>query len=175
MWRSNEAKMNELHKFYLSLGSNIDPEVNLVKAIHLLAEYGEVRKISQAWESKSVGSSGPNFLNASAMFLSALTEGELKEQLIRPIETRLGRKRNKDKFIPRTIDIDIILFDGQPYSDKFGEEAFMVIPLAEIYPEYQNPKTGERMSDTAVRLRQQVWMKARPEVLRQLSGGISKA
>jgi 2-amino-4-hydroxy-6-hydroxymethyldihydropteridine diphosphokinase len=175
VWRSNEATMNQLHKFYLNLGSNINPEINLVKAIHLLAEYAEIRKISQAWESKSVGALGPNFLNACALFLSALTEVELKEQVIRPIETRLGRKRNKDKFIPRLIDIDIILFDDQPYSDKFGEEAFVIVPLAEIYPEYQNPKTGERISETAIRLLKKVRMKARPEVLRQLSGGISKA
>ena len=175
MWRSNEATMNQLHKFYLNLGSNINPDINLVEAIHLLAEYREIRKISQAWESKSVGASGPNFLNACALYLSAFTEVQLKEHVIRPIETKLGRERKKDKFIPRTIDIDIILFDDQPYNDKFWEEAFVIIPLAEIYPEYQNPKTGERMSDTAVRLRQKVWMKARPEVLRQLSEGISKA
>jgi 2-amino-4-hydroxy-6-hydroxymethyldihydropteridine diphosphokinase len=174
VWRSNEATMNQLHKFYLNLGSNINPEINLVMAIHLLDEYGEVRKISQAWESKSVGASGPNFLNSCAFFLSALTEVELKEQVIRPIEAKLGRKRNKDKFFPRTIDIDIILFDDQPYSDKFWEEAFVIIPLAEIYPEYQSPKTGERISDTAVRLLQTVWMKARPDVLSQFSENSSK-
>ena len=72
------------------------------------------------------------------------------------------------------MDIDIILFDDQPYSDKFWEDAFVIVPLAEIYPEYKNPKTGEPVSKTAARLRQEVWIEARPEVLSQIGGGHSK-
>jgi len=148
--------------------------MNLVKAIHLLSEYGDVSYISQAWESQSIGAPGPNFLNACALFMLSFTQAELKEQVIRPIEAKLGRVRSENKFIPRTIDIDIILFDDQPYNDKFWKEAFVIVPLAEIYPAYKNPKTGEPIRETAVRLRQKVWMEARPEVLSQISGGHSK-
>ena len=166
--------MNELHKVYLSLGSNIQPERNIVKAIQLLSTYGEVRCISRAWESKSVGAPGPNFLNACSLFMASQTQTELKERVIDPIEAELGRVRSENKFIPRTIDIDIILFDDQPYSDKFWEDVFVIIPLAEIYPEYKNPKTGESIGETAARLRQKIWIKARPEVLSKISGGYSK-
>jgi 2-amino-4-hydroxy-6-hydroxymethyldihydropteridine diphosphokinase len=166
--------MNELHKVYLNLGSNIQPEMNLVQAIKLLSTYGEVRRLSRAWESKSVGAAGPNFLNACALFMSFQTQIELKERVIHPIEAELGRVRSENKFIPRTIDIDIILFDNQPHSDKFWEEAFVIVPLAEIYPEYKNPKTGEPVSKTAAHLRQEVWIEVRPEVLSQISGGYSK-
>lgn len=166
--------MNEFHKAYLNLGSNIQPEVNLVDAIHLLSEYGEVRYISQAWESKSVGAPGPNFINTCALFMSTFTQAKLKEQVIRPIETKLGRVRSENKYIPRTIDIDIILFDDQPYSDKFWEDVFVIVPLAEIYPEYKNPKTSESISETAMRLRQKVWIEARSEILSQIRRGHSK-
>ena len=44
-----------MHQVYLSLGSNIQPEINLVRAIELLHEYGEIQKVSSAWESESVG------------------------------------------------------------------------------------------------------------------------
>lgn len=148
--------------------------MNMVKAIHLLSGYGEVRHISQTWESKSIGALGPNFLNVCVLFISSFTQAELKEQVIRPIEAKLGRVRSANKFIPRTIDIDIILFDDQPYNDKFWEDAFVIVPLAEIYPEYKNPKTGELIRETAIRLRQKVWIEARPEVLSQISGGHSK-
>lgn len=174
VWRSNEAAVNELHKVYLNLGSNIKPEMNLIKAIHLLSEYGEVHYVSNIWETRSVGALGPNYLNACALFLSTLTKVELKEQVINSIEAKLGRVRTENKYVPRTIDIDIILFDGQPYNDKFWEEAFVIVPLAEIYPDYRSPRTGERISEIAARLHRKVWMKARPEVSSQISGGNSK-
>ena len=165
--------MNELHHVYLNLGSNIQPEINLIKAVQLLSEYGEVRRVSTAWESRSVGAPGPNYLNACLLFLSPFSQVGLKEQIIHPIEAQLGRKRSEDKYIPRTIDIDIILFEDKPYNDIFWETAFVIIPLAEIYPEYQNPMTGENISETATRLRQKVWMEARPDVLSQFSGSSS--
>ena len=157
--------MNEAHKAYLNLGSNIEPKLNLVRAIQLLEKHGEVQKISNAWESESVGAPGPNYLNVCMLFVSPHTKVELKKQVNQPIETQLGRKRTKNKYIPRTIDIDIILFDDQPYNDKVWETAFVIVPLAEIYPEYQNPITGERITDIAARLRQKTWMEPRPGIL----------
>jgi 2-amino-4-hydroxy-6-hydroxymethyldihydropteridine diphosphokinase len=157
--------MSSLHLAYLNLGSNIQPETHLVRAVELLHEYGRVLKVSSAWESKSVGAEGPNYLNACVLFQTALRQVELKETVIRPIEARLGRRRSENKFAPRTIDIDIVLFDDQPYNDKFWRYAFVIVPLAEIYPKYQNPLLGENIVQTATRLRSQVWMEARPEVL----------
>jgi 2-amino-4-hydroxy-6-hydroxymethyldihydropteridine diphosphokinase len=150
---------------YLSLGSNIQPETNLPRAIDLLSEYGRALKVSSAWESEAVGSDGPNFLNACVLFSTPLLYAELKDQVTHTIEAKLGRKRSEDKYAPRTIDIDIVLFDAQSCNDKFWKQAFVVIPLAEIYPEFQNPLTKESISATATRLRQKIWMEARPEVL----------
>ncbi len=154
-----------MHQVYLNLGSNIQPELNLPKAIGLLHEYGKILKVSSAWESKSVGSGGPNYLNACVLFVTTHLQVELKEHVIRPIEAELGRKRGEDKYAPRTIDIDIVLFDAIAYNDKFWRFAFVIVPLAEIYPEYQNPMTRESIIETATRLRQKVWMKIHPEVL----------
>ena len=95
------------------------------------------------------------------------------EQVIHPLEIRLGRKRTKEKFIPRTIDIDITLFDDQLYNVGLLEVAFVIVPLAEIYPEYRNPITSEPISETAARLRQKVWIESHPNVLSQFSGSNS--
>lgn len=154
-----------MHQVYLSLGSNIQPEVNLPRAIELLQEYGEVRKVSKAWESEAVGSDGPNFLNACVLFVTLLPQAEVKGQVIHSIETRLGRKRSTDKYAPRTIDIDIVLFDEELCDEKFWKQAFVVVPLAEIHPGYRNPITQEDISRAVELSRQNVWMKARPEVL----------
>lgn len=158
---------------YLSLGSNIQPETHLVKAIERLQNYGTIEKISNAWESESVGAQGPNYLNACALLITSLQRVELKEKALLPIELELGRKRSANKFAPRTIDIDIVVFDDEPCDDKYWEQAFVVVPLAEIHPEYQNPLTRESITKTAARLRQQVWMETRPEVLGQFNGNSS--
>ncbi len=165
--------MSESHLAYLSLGSNIEPETNLVKAIEQLRQHGELQKISSAWESESVGAEGPNYLNACALLVTPLLQTDLKEQALLRIEKGLGRRRSADKFAPRTMDIDIVIFDDESCNDKYWEQAFVVVPLAEIYPEYQNPLIRESISKTATRLRQKVWMERRPEILSEFSRGRS--
>ena len=166
--------MSKSHLAYLSLGSNIEPEKNLVQSIELLHKFGEIHKVSSAWESRSVGATGPNYLNACVSFISSLRPVKLKEQIIRPIEAQLGRKRGENKNLPRTIDIDIVLFDDQPYNDAYWTFAFVIIPLAEIYPNYHNPLLQESITKTAARLRQEMWIEARPEILSQFSGNSHK-
>jgi 2-amino-4-hydroxy-6-hydroxymethyldihydropteridine diphosphokinase len=158
-----------MHPVYLSLGSNIQPEMNLPRAIGLLREQGKVLRVSSAWESQAVGSEGPNFLNACVLWITPMAEVELKEKVIHPIETKLGRKRSADKNAPRSIDIDTILFDDRSIDDKYWQQAFVVVPLAEIHPGFQNPISGENIAETAARLRQEVWMEAHPEVLAQFN------
>ena len=166
-WRSNEAKMTESHSAYLSLGSNIEPEINLVNAIQQLQDHGTIEKISSAGESKSVGAPGPNYLNACILFITTLEQPDLKEQILYPIEIKLGRRRSENRFAPRTIDIDIVIFDGQSCDDKYWEQAFVVVPLAEIFPTLQNPVAYEPITETAARLRSKIWVEARPGVLSQ--------
>jgi 2-amino-4-hydroxy-6-hydroxymethyldihydropteridine diphosphokinase len=162
--------MSESHLAYLSLGSNIAPEANLVRAVQLLKYRGGIEKISSVWESKSVGAEGPNYLNACILFRTALIQAGLKEQVLLPIEVELGRKRTENKFAPRTMDIDIVLFDDRSCDDRYWEQAFVVIPLAEIYPNYENPLTHEPLAETATRLRAGFWMETRQGVLSQFGG-----
>ena len=157
--------MSESHVAYLNLGSNIQPETNLPKAVQLLFKYGEIQKMSNVWESEPVGSKGPNYLNTCIQFKSTFGLAELKEEVIRPIEAQLGRERTSDKYSPRTIDIDIVLFDDKHVNTNFWEEAYVVVPLAEIYPEYQNPVTGEKIVQTATRVRRRAWLEKRQGVL----------
>lgn len=164
-----------MHQVYLSLGSNIQPEENLPRAIELLREYGEIRRVSRAWESEAVGSAGPNFLNACVLFLTPFSQREVKEKIIHAIETKLGRKRTADKYAPRTIDIDIVVFDEQLCDDKFWKQAFVVVPLAEIHPAYENPGTREQILKTAADLHQSLWMEARPELLQRYGGTGAKS
>jgi 2-amino-4-hydroxy-6-hydroxymethyldihydropteridine diphosphokinase len=166
--------MSESHLAYLSLGSNIQPEKNLVRALELLQKQGSIDRISNVWESKSVGAEGPNYLNVCIAFTTPLAWPALKKQVTLPIELQLGRRRTENKYAPRTMDIDIILYDDQSCDDRSWEKAFVVVPLAEIYPGYQNPLKNELIHETAARLRREIWMETRPEVLSQFGGMSSR-
>jgi 2-amino-4-hydroxy-6-hydroxymethyldihydropteridine diphosphokinase len=166
--------MNRSHLAYLILGSNIQPEKNLVRALQLLQEQGRIEKISNAWESQSVGAEGPNYLNLCIAFSTPLDWPELKQQVILPIELQLGRRRTENKFAARTMDIDIILYDDTSCDDKSWEKAFVVVPLAEIYPDYLNPLKNESIRETAARLRREIWIETRPEVLSQFGDSVSQ-
>jgi 2-amino-4-hydroxy-6-hydroxymethyldihydropteridine diphosphokinase len=166
--------MSNFHRAYLSLGSNIQPEINLVRAIGSLQRHGRVEKVSSAWESESVGAPGPNYLNACVLFVTPLEQADLKQAALLPIERELGRQRSADRFAPRTMDIDIVLFDGRSCDDKYWAQPFVVIPLAEIYPTCTNPLTHEPLLQTATHLRQNTWMEARADVLNRFSGNSLK-
>ncbi len=155
---------DELHQAYLILGSNIEPQNYLPKAITSLREHGQVMKISSVWETRAVGSDGPNFLNACTLFLTSLGAYDLKEQTIRKIEAQLGRVRTADKNFPRTIDIDIVLFDDKPLNVEFWDYAFVVVPLAELIPDFIHPVKKEKLSQVAGQVREQTWIVKRDDV-----------
>lgn len=156
---------SNLHRAYLSLGSNIGAEVNLPKAIQMLREVGRVEAASSVWETESVGFDGPNFLNACALFLTPLGPVEFKETVIRPIEVKLGRVRSAEKSAPRPIDIDIELYDETPLNADFWEYAFVIVPLAELLPDFIHPARGETLAQVAGQVKRQVWMRKREDVV----------
>lgn len=146
---------------YLSLGSNIQPEENLPAAIELLAARSKLLAVSPVWETRPVGRAGqPNYLNAAALVETGLTAQQFKGELLHHIEQSLGRVRGPDKYGPRTIDIDLILFNREIFeldgrhipSPELFERAFVAIPLAEIAPDYQHPETGQTLRQIAQQL-----------------------
>ncbi len=151
------------HQAYLCLGSNIDPAENLRKAVDLLRQRTHLLALSTCWETEAVGSSGPNFLNIGALIetrygaspsgASPYGAAELKEQVLSPIENELGRVRSADKYAPRTIDLDITIFDGQILDPEIWRRVYMALIFAEMLPGLRNPESGETLGETARRLR----------------------
>lgn len=154
-----------MHRVYLDLGSNLEPEKNIPLAIKLLREVGEIVEISSVWETESVGYDGPNFLNVCVLMLTPLDAEKVKHEINRPIEAQMGRVRGKEKNAPRQIDIDIVLFDETPHNAQTWDQAFVIVPLAELLPEFKTVG-GETLSDLARQLQGQVWMRKREDVLK---------
>ena len=150
---------------YLGLGSNIEPQKNLPKAVELLEKELKIATISTAWVTPAVGSEGPDFINAAIAVCTSLVAETLKDQVIRKVETRLGRVRTSDKNAPRTIDIDILIFDDRIVDELIWEEAFLAVPLAELIPNFCNPENGETLAEAAARLSAATRILPKPEVL----------
>jgi 2-amino-4-hydroxy-6-hydroxymethyldihydropteridine diphosphokinase len=144
---------DRLHQACVLLGSNIEPEVNIPRAVDLLQEKVTILKVSSVWESASVNCCYPDFLNMAAAVSTRLVADELKEQILRPLEAQLGRVRTEDKNASRPIDIDIILFDGKVMDPDLWQHVHRAAPVAELFPDTVS-ESGERLKDTAQRLAQ---------------------
>ena len=156
-----------MHRVYLSIGSNIQPEINLPKAIDLLNGFGIVHAISSAWESHAVGAPGqPNFLNACVLLETSLPRSDLKEKLVHPIETALGRKRTSDKNAPRTIDLDLIHIDDEPVNLEKWSYPFVVVPLAELASDIIHPIANKKIIQVAEQMSSETWIERRPKILK---------
>ena len=118
------------HEACLLLGSNIRADHYLPRAVKLLRKQGKIVRASSVWETPAVGSNGPNFLNAAVLVLTSLEVQALKDELLHPIEAELGRVRTADKNAPRSIDIDLIFFDGILLDPHLWDYAFRAIPVA---------------------------------------------
>jgi 2-amino-4-hydroxy-6-hydroxymethyldihydropteridine diphosphokinase len=151
------------HEVCLLLGSNIRPEYYLPQAVDLLQKELQVLQTSSVWESTPVGSNGPNFLNAALLVLSPFGLDMLKERILHPIEARLDRVRMRDKNASRTIDIDVIIFDGRLLDTTLWNYAFRAVPVAEILPEART-KTGEYLKDAAARLSRKDQIRLRTDI-----------
>ena len=139
------------HQACLLLGSNLRPGVNLAKGIELLGHKVTVVRSSSVWETPAVGFDGPDFLNLAILVTTPLEAGELKEKILRPLESQLGRIRSANKNAPRPIDLDIIIFDGQLLDPDLWLYAHRAIPVAEILPDYRSSR-GDTLKEVASEL-----------------------
>ncbi|MGY6275652.1 2-amino-4-hydroxy-6-hydroxymethyldihydropteridine diphosphokinase [Methylomonas sp. MgM2] len=135
---------------YISIGSNIDKEVNIPSSLTALAKaFGEIQ-ISSIYQTEPVGFVGDSFFNLVVRFESNLSAKEVAKQL-RQIELDHGRTRESQKFSARTLDLDLILYGNQVISDgrlqiprdEIERYAFVLEPLAEIAPDETHPVTGK--------------------------------
>ncbi len=154
----------ELHRICLSLGSNIRPELALPEAVRRLHGLFVVESCSQVWETAAVGGDGPNFLNAAVLLRAPYDPAALKDQVLRPLEAEMGRVRGADKNAPRTIDLDVILWDGQVIDEQLWERSHLAVPILEVWPEPVLAPNGESLRAAAARLSRQTAIHPRTDV-----------
>lgn len=133
---------------FIGIGSSINKQVNIRQGVCLLEKHFGKLKLSSVFESEAVGFSGGNFYNLVAQLTSELSVEQVIAKL-KMIEVQLGRPEKAIKFAPRTLDLDILLYDqlvdnhlNIPRSE-ITDNAFVLQPLAEIAPELLHPLLNE--------------------------------
>jgi 2-amino-4-hydroxy-6-hydroxymethyldihydropteridine diphosphokinase len=170
----------ELVDAIVGLGSNLEPARHLPAAIRLLAAAAEVTHVSSAWSTAPVGPPGQlPFVNAAVRLRTALPAQQLKHELLRDVERRLGRVRSADRFAPRPIDLDLVLYgdhsislDGRKIPEpELLSHAHVALPASEVAPRWVHPDTGETLAAIAERLIGQLPVEERPQRLALRLGG----
>lgn len=144
------------HRVFIGVGSNIEPETNIVAALVRLSERMILSAISTFYRTQAVNHPDrPLFLNGVVCGQTALLPIPLKFDVLRGIEMELGRSLGEDRYADRVIDLDILLFGDVtmredsieiPHPD-IRQRAFVSIPLLELASDIILPDTGERLSD----------------------------
>ena len=147
-------------KVYLGLGANLgDRQGNLLRAVELLLQWGQIEELSSLYESEPVGYlEQPPFLNAVCELTTTLTAEELLA-VVKNIESALGRTPSF-RNAPRPIDIDILFYGEQVMNSPhltiphpgLEERAFVLVPLAEIAPDLVHPVSGITVREMMARL-----------------------
>jgi 2-amino-4-hydroxy-6-hydroxymethyldihydropteridine diphosphokinase len=141
------------HRAYVALGGNLqDPVAMVCAGMEALADLPATRldRRSSLYRSAPVGMTAqPDFINAVCRLLTDLDPHALLGQLL-DIETRHGRVREGPKWGPRTLDLDLLLFDEIVLTTPtlvlphpgLHERAFVLYPLAQIEPALFVPGRG---------------------------------
>ncbi len=146
----------------ISLGSNLGESAKtvteaaaLIKAQAFTSDF----KLSGLYLTKPVGySDQPDFVNAAASFECGLEPAPLLDFLL-SLEQKFLRKR-LFKNGPRTLDLDLICFGSLtleteslilPHPRMHGR-AFVLVPAAEIEPDFTVPGFGSTISELLLKL-----------------------
>ncbi len=134
----------------IGVGSNLDdPVERLAEAVRRLEGAVEVLAASSVYRSEPVGfREQPDFYNLVVRGRTALEPHALLARL-HAVEDAMGRRRS---FVgaPRVIDLDLlacggVVLDGPELTlphPRMAERAFVLVPLAEVAPEWRHPRVG---------------------------------
>jgi 2-amino-4-hydroxy-6-hydroxymethyldihydropteridine diphosphokinase len=145
-----------MNQAYLLIGGNLgDREANLASAAaRITTRCGPLLKASSLYVTGAWGRTDqPDFLNQAILLSTALEAQPLLDELL-SIEREMGRRR-KEKYGPRTIDIDILFFNHDVIRTAsltiphphLEDRRFVLEPLAEIAGAFRHPVSGRTMND----------------------------
>src|SRR4030067_2064723 len=98
-------------RIYVSIGTTIEREPNIRAAVRALRDHFGSLTLSSVYENKPIGFEGENFYNLVAAF-DTNEPPEAVNSILHDIERRLGGRRGASRFRPRTLPLDLLLYDN---------------------------------------------------------------
>jgi 2-amino-4-hydroxy-6-hydroxymethyldihydropteridine diphosphokinase len=134
---------------FVSVGSNVEREHNIRSAVEALRQRFGPLLLSPIYETAPVGFNGTPFYNLVVAFSTALAPHEVPAALA-AIEAAHGRTRQSERFAPRTLDLDLLLYGDAVIAEaelriprpEITRYAFVLEPLAAIASDLMHPHTG---------------------------------
>ncbi|HKJ79590.1 MAG TPA: 2-amino-4-hydroxy-6-hydroxymethyldihydropteridine diphosphokinase [Prolixibacteraceae bacterium] len=116
----------------IGIGSNINADENISKMLELLGAEVKIIKVSSFIKTKPIGiKNQPDFTNGAVKIKTGLVRKELKS-VCKEIEYKLGRDRTTPKFGPRTIDLDIVVWNGEVVDEDYYTRDFLQNSVEEL-------------------------------------------
>lgn len=160
LWGAPALSPISMPRTLICLGANIGQrEETLASATVALAELGQVDAASRVYETPpAYVTEQPAFLNAAVLLHTRLSPNALLAALL-DIERRHGRTRGL-RFGPRTLDLDIAVYETVCVDDdaltlphpRLSERAFVLVPIAELWPSWRHPLLGSTLAELRDRL-----------------------
>ena len=109
----------------IGIGSNINPETNIAGMLDILRTKVEVIKVSPMIITKPIGiKDQPDYTNGAVKIETELEQDDLN-RMLKSIEDELGRDRSGLKFGPRTMDLDIVMWNGEIVDPDYYTRDFL--------------------------------------------------
>ena len=123
-----------MDRVIIALGSNINPNKNIQEAKKILTQEYNFLAESCFKMTKSVGSiQQADFINGALLLETELDSEQLKAAL-KNIESQLGRSEKHDHGAPRTIDLDIVVWNETVVDQDFYERDYLKQSVLELIP-----------------------------------------
>jgi len=161
---------------YIAVGSNIHPETNIPAALDKLMRFVRVTASSTFYRTAPLSAPGtpagkgaratggnvgatsrgdPEFLNGVWRIETGLDARALKFTVLRRIEEELGRTRGTNRYAPRTIDLDLLIYGSMAINEPdlrvpdpdIRSRPFLAVPLLQLAPDLVLADNGERLAD----------------------------
>lgn len=155
-WNSSGGKRGE--GIYIGLGSNLDPEDNIRRSIPEIQSRMEILAASRFYRNPAfcpepVAEPQPFFINGVLRVRTTADPWRFKFWILREIEQAQGRIKNPWRFSPRTLDVDLLVYNDLrlqtrslvlPDPDIFTHP-FWAVPLTELAPHLSVPGASSNL------------------------------
>jgi 2-amino-4-hydroxy-6-hydroxymethyldihydropteridine diphosphokinase len=138
---------------FVGVGANLDPEKNILAALPDIQSGLQVLATSRFYRNPAFPPDRrelPPFVNGVLKVRTNQTPWDLKYRVLRSIEGKYRRTRTEDRYGPRTLDLDLLVYENLEIQSEWlnlphpdiSVHPFLVVPLAELLPDFRLPESS---------------------------------